>query len=172
MARTLTPAAAAALGLPSTKPAYLIHINWSTPVYLTTGATLAWGGSNWTSEVVDLSGLDWSGEGLAGATLRLGNNDQRYSALVLAEGVADVEVAVYAYDQAATAAGDPVCVFTGVGGRVTLDDDAVTVALRANKARALMCPRTRVSPASGFNHLPPRGTVIMWGSQRYVLEGR
>lgn len=172
MARALTPETATALGLPTTQPAYLIQINWSTVSRLTTGATLDWGGYTWLAEDAELSGLDWGSDGLNGATLRLGNSDQRYSALVLNEGVADVPIVVYAYDQAATAAGDPVKVFEGVGGKVDLDDDRVIIALRAIKARALTCPRTRVSPASGFHHLPPRGAVIMWGSQRYVLEGR
>lgn len=172
MARALTPATAAALGLPTTQPAYLVAIDWSTPAHLTTGVTLTWNGITWAAEDADLSGLDWGSDGLNDATLRLGNNDQRYSALVLAEGVADVPIVAYAYDQAATSAGDPVKVFEGVGGAVSLDDDTVTITLRTAKARALTCPRTRISPANGFNHLPPRGTVIMWGSQRYVLEGR
>ena len=172
MSRSLSSPTSAAVGAVVTRPAYLIQINWSTVSRLTTGATLDWNGYTWSSEDVDLSGLQWGNEGLKGATLRLGNNDQRYSALVLNEGVADVAVAVYAYDQAATATGDPVKVFSGVGGKVDLDDDRVTIALRATKSRALTCPRTRISPANGFNHLPPRGTVIMWGAQRYVLEGR
>jgi hypothetical protein len=172
MARSLSSPTGAAVGAIVTQPAYLIQINWSTVSRLTTGATLTWGGYSWLSESVALSGLQWGKDGLQSATLRLGNNDQRYSALALNEGVADVPIVVYAYDQAATAAGDPVKVFEGVGGKVDLNDDTVTITLRTAKARALTCPRTRVSPANGFNHLPPRGTVIMWGTQRYVLEGR
>jgi hypothetical protein len=168
--RSLSSPSIAALGAIVTQPAYLIQINWSTVSRLTTGATLTWGGYSWLSESVALSGLQWGKDGLQGATLRLGNNDQRYSALTLNNATAGVSAVVYAYDQAATAAGDPVKVFDGYCGKVDLDDDSVTIALRTDGA--LTCPRTRVSPANGFNHLPPRGTVIMWGAQRYVLEGR
>lgn len=169
MARSLSSPTGSAVGASGTAPAYLIQINWSTISRLTTGATLTWGGYSWLSESANLSGLQWSRDGLQGATLRLGNDDQRYSALALG-ATAGVAVAIYAYDQAATAAGDPVKVFDGYCGKVDLDDDGVTIALRTDGG--LKCPRTRVSPASGFNHLPPRGTVIMWGTQRYVLEGR
>jgi hypothetical protein len=171
MARLLTAQTTAALALPGTKPAYLLALYWSTPVYLTTGAGLTWNGQTWLAEIAELSSLQWSNDGLQGASLRLGNSDQRYSALALAEGVADVRVLVYAYDQTATATGDPVCVFDGRGGQLALDDDYVTIALRVNKARALFCPRLRISPASGFNHLPPRGTTIVWGQQQSTLRG-
>jgi hypothetical protein len=170
VSRTLSSPSTAAVGAIVTRPAYLIQINWATVSRLTTGETLTWGGYTWTSENVALSGLQWGSDGLQGATLRLGNSNQRYSALVLNGATAGVGVTIYAYDQAATAAGDPVSVFSGYCGKVDLDDDNVTIALRTDGG--LKCPRTRVSPANGFNHLPPRGTVIMWGSQRYVLEGR
>jgi hypothetical protein len=156
----------------ATAPAYFISIAWSTPSYLTTGPTTPWNGYNWLTEAVTVSGLSWSRDGTQVGTLRIVNNDQRYSALVMVEGVADVAINIWAYDQSATAVGDPLKVFSGVGGRAEFDDDTVTISLRSSKAGVSFSPRTRISPAGGFNHLPPRGTEIPWGSTKYVLEGR
>ena len=170
MSRTLTGPTTSAVAGPVTRPAYLVQINWSAIARLTTGTTLSWNGSMWVSAAAQLSGLSWRAGSLQSATLTLNNMAQEYSSLALSEGVADVPVYVWAYDQAATAAGDPVRVFTGVGNGCSMNDNFVVFELTA--AGALKSPRLRVTSANGFNHLPAAGEVIRWGSQRYVMSRR
>ncbi len=171
--RTLSTPTGNAVAATSTRPAYLVEIHWSTITRLTTGSdALTWNGYVWAPAEVDLTGLRWENAGLLSASLMLGNANQQFSALALNEGVADTSIVVYAYDQSATAAGDPVKVFDGVGGRCSLDDDAVTIELTTQRVRALKSPRQRITRAAGYSLLPAAGTVIRWGNNRYVLTGK
>ncbi|MBK7082347.1 MAG: hypothetical protein IPH55_17020 [Betaproteobacteria bacterium] len=171
--RTLSTPTGNAVSATSTRPAYLVEIHWSTITRLTTGGeALTWNGYVWAPADVTLTGLRWENAGLLSASLLLGNANQQFSALALNEGVADTSILVYAYDQSATATGDPVKVFDGVGGRCSLDDDAVTIELTTQRVRALKSPRQRITRAAGYSLLPAAGTVIRWGNNRYVLTGR
>jgi hypothetical protein len=171
MARTLSIATAAAVAEAGTAPAYLVQIGWSTVSRLTTADTvLDWGGYLWLPGPVTLSGLTWSNSGLQTARLELGNADQAFSALALNEGVSDISIVVYAYDRGAVAAGDPVKVFDGVGGRLSADDDSVSIELVTQRSRALKSPRQRITRAGGYSLLPAPGTVVRWGNERYILR--
>lgn len=171
--RTLSTPTGNAVVATSTRPAYLLEIHWSTITRLTTGGeALTWNGYIWAPADVELTGLRWENAGLLAASLRLGNANQQFSALALNEGVADVSILVYAYDQSATATGDPVKVFDGVGGSCALDDDAVTIELTTQRVRALKSPRQRITRAAGYSLLPAAGTVIRWGNRRYVLTSK
>jgi hypothetical protein len=173
MARTLSIGTAAAVAETGTAPAYLVQIGWSAVSRLTTADTvLSWSGYIWLPGPVTLSGLAWGNSGLQTARLTLGNTDQAFSALALNEGVADLSVVVYAYDRSATAAGDPVKIFDGVGGRLSADDNSVQIELSTQRARALKSPRHRVTRGAGYSLLPAPGTVVRWGNERYVLTRR
>ena len=168
MSRTLTQPTIDATALYGTRPAYFIQINWTTVVRLTTGVSTSWNGEPWVEGAVELSGLSWRVGSLQSATITLNNMAQEYGALALGEGVADVPVTIWAYDQTATAIGDPVKVFSGVGNKCALNDNTIVIELAP--PGALKSPRLRVTSANGFNHLPVG--VIRWGSQRYVLSSR
>jgi hypothetical protein len=162
-----------AIAAASTRPAYLVQIGWSTASRLTSAdAALTWNSYVWMPAPIELAGLKWDSAGLQAATLRLGNTDQAFSAPALNEGVADISIIVYAYDQSAVAAGDPIKVFDGVGGRLSADDNSVSIELSAQRSRALKSPRQRITRAGGYSLLPAPGTVVRWGNERYVLRRR
>jgi hypothetical protein len=162
-----------AIAAATTRPGYLVQIGWSTVTRITSSdASLTWNGFVWVPASVALSGLRWDNSGLQSATLRLGNTDQAYSALALNEGVADIAIVAYAYDQSATATADPIKVFDGVGGRLTADDNSVTIELTTLRSRALKSPRQRITRAAGYSLLPAPGTVVRWGSENYTLRRR
>lgn len=169
--RTLsTPTSNAVTGT-NTAPAYLIRIGWTTVTRLTTGdAALSWDGYLWVPAEARLTGIGWDKTGALSGSLILGNAEQQFSALALNEGVADVDITIWAYDRSATAAGDPVKVFDGFGGRLSANDDAINIELAAQRSRALKAPRQRVTRANGFSLLPAAGTIVRWGSQIYRIE--
>jgi hypothetical protein len=151
----------------------MVQIGWSTVTRLTTADTVVnWGGYLWLPGPVVLSGLSWNNSGIQTARLDLGNANQAFSALALNEGVADISIVVYAYDQSAVAAGDPVKVFDGVGGRLAADDNSVSIELSTQRSRALKSPRQRITRAGGYSLLPAPGTVVRWGNERYILRRR
>ena len=173
MSRTLSTATDAAVAATTTQPGYLVHIAWSTPSRLTSGRSpLNWNGYVWLATDIRVDGLKWDKAGQQTGSLTLGNSEQQFSALALNEGVADVPVSIWAYDRSATAAGDPVLVFSGVGGKLAANDDRLTLELTTQRSRALKCPRMRITAANGFNYLPVAGSSIRWGNERYVLRPR
>lgn len=168
-----TPTSNAIAG-PSTQPGYLVEIGWSTVSRLTTGDDLPWNGYVWVGADLAVTNLRWSRQGLVTATIRLGNALQQWSALALNEDVAGVPVRIWAFDQAATATGDPVLRLDGEGTVLTaVDEDAVTFDVASRGARSLKSPRFRIIAANGFSQLPVAGSTFRWGNQRYVLrQGR
>ena len=173
MSRTVSSPTSTAIGGTSTKPAYLIQINWSAVTRLTTAdASLSWNGYVWAPADVMVSGLKWEKTGTQTGSLTLGNSNQQFSALALNQGVADVAVTIWAYDRSATATGDPVKVFDGVGGRLNANEDVITFALTTQRSGALKCPRMRITAGNGFNLLPAAGSTLRWGAQKYVLTSR
>lgn len=162
-----------AIAAATTAPAYLVQIGWSSVTRITSAdAALTWNSAVWVPADVGLTGIGSESASRQSASLRLGNAQQEWSALALNEGVADVPVAIWAYDRSATAAGDPVLVFSGVGGRCSLDDNSVTIELATQRAATLKSPRQRITRAAGYSLLPASGTVIRWGNERYVLRRR
>lgn len=162
-----------AIASQATAPAYLVQIGWSTVARLTSdGEPLTWNGYVWVPADITCNGLRTDSGGGQGAVMRLGNASQQWSALALNEGVSDVPVSIWAYDRAATATGDPVLVFSGVGGRCSADDDTVAIDLATQRAATLKSPRQRITRSAGYSLLPAPGTVIRWGNQRYILRRR
>ncbi len=162
-----------AIAAATTAPAYLVQIGWSTVTRITSAPDpLTWNSAVWVPADIGLTGVGSESAARQSASLRLGNAQQQWSALALNEGVADVPVSVWAYDRSATASGDPVLVFAGVGGRCSLDDDNVTIELATQRAVTLKSPRQRITRAAGYSLLPAAGTVIRWGNERYVLRRR
>ncbi len=162
-----------AIAAAATAPAYLVQIGWSTVTRITSdGQPLTWNGYVWVPAAIEIDGLRSDSAGQQAAVLRLGNANQQWSALALNEGVSDIAIAIWGYDRSAVAAGDPVLVFSGVGGRCSADEDSITIELATQRAATLKSPRERIARGAGYSLLPAPGTVIRWGNQRYVLAAR
>lgn len=171
---TVSTPTANAIAARNTRPGYLVEIRWATVSRLTTGDDLLWNGYVWVAAEIDVQNLRWSQQGLVSATVKLGNALQQWSALALNEGVAKVPVKIWAFDQSATATGDPVLRLDGEGGAlISVDDDAIVFGVASKKARSLKSPRFRIISANGFSQLPVAGATFRWGNERYVLrQGR
>jgi hypothetical protein len=92
--------------------------------------------------------------------------------LVLQDGINDVRTRAWKFYKGATAPEDPAQVFDGVGDGARIAGGKVTIGLARSSSRTLMAPRSRIGPATGFNHLAPEGTIIKWGGRSVRLERR
>ena len=169
---TLSGPTLAALGLTVTRPGFLIQIEFSTILRLSTMGDVTWNSLLWTAADIRVSGLGQDGSATTTGQLTLGNADQAYGALVLNEGASDIRVSVWALYAGATATGDPVQRFTGVinGATIDVDNHVVTLPLVSQGVNTLHSPRVFINKASGFNFLQPAGTKIPFGNETFVLE--
>lgn len=168
--KTLSGALAAALGGPVQQPALLVEAGFDTVRRWSSFAALTWGGYTWTPQAMRIEGLQVAALSLRGS-LVLDNRDGAAGALVLAEGVQDRAFRVYAYDAAATAAGDVVWLCDAVGGAASVSEREVAIALR-DAAEATLSPRTFVNAANGFTQLVPAGAVLRLNGIDFRLDRR
>ena len=168
--KTLSSALSAALGGPVQRPALLVQVGFSTVQRWTSAATLTWNALTWTARDMRIEGLRVQALQVAG-TLVLGNADDVAGTLVLAEGVQDKAIAIYGYDAAATATADVVWLASAVGASAQVSTREVRIALR-HRTEFVHSPRTYVTPAAGFTHLLPAGTVLRINGQDMRLERR
>lgn len=172
--RTLSTPTQTEIAKTYTDPGYLVEIAFSTVVRLSSRGDVSWNGSSWlgseSGRDVGVDGLGSDGQGAQTGSLTLGNADNVVGALVLNEGVAGRAVKVWKFYEGATAAADPAQIFSGCGDEAEIGLTEVRISLVSESLQSLDSPRTRITKANGFNHLPPAGTIINWGGQAYRLE--
>jgi hypothetical protein len=164
--RTLSSALIAELGLTITRPGYLVQIDFSTPLYLSTLGDISWNVLSWIAADIKVSGLARDESGDSRGSISLGNMALDYGALVLNEGVADRAIRIWAIWSGVT---EPVEEFSGVGDACEVGE-RVSITLAGQGSRSLYSPRRFINERTGFNVLLPRGTKIAIGSQTYILE--
>lgn len=172
MARTLTPAAAAAAGRTVTRPLYLVEIQWATgPVSrLSSGADVSWNSLSWSGNAkLSVSGITATGNAEQAGQLSLGNVDLAFGALALGS-IADTPVRIWHAHADALGVADPHLVFDGVVDSAEVSEQTVTLALGPASSRAVFAPRLTVGPDAGFTVLLPAGTKIPVGNQVFILE--
>lgn len=164
--RPLSAATQAATQKTITTPAWLVEIVWTTSIIrLSSRGDQSWGGLTWTGGRLGPVAVSEQGGSLA-----LVNSDLAYSAIVLADGAADVPCRVWHFYGDAPAEDDPVLVFDGVTDGAEIAAGAVRLHLVQEHARTLFSPRRFIGPGTGFGHLRPAGTVLNWGGQTITLE--
>lgn len=167
--RTLSASLLTELGLTVTRPGYLVEIDFSTPLRLSTLGDITYGGNDWLAADVQVRGISAEGSAHQSGALIFNNTWSDFGALVLNEGVADRAIRVLAVYAGATA--DPVEVFNGVGDDAGFDAKGrLTINLHAAQMRSAFWPRARINAASGFTKIIPAGTRLTIGGQPYILE--
>ena len=172
MTRFLSPPTATGTSAPVTLPGYLVEIDFATPIYLSSRGNLTWNGQSWIAWDVRITGLGIDGAASSqNGNLTLGNTDYTIGALVLQQGAAGQVVKVWKFYGEAPAAADPVLVFAGVADAAAIDPDngTVTMTLQQEGGITQFSPRTYITYASGFSHIPPSGTVIHWNGDTFTL---
>jgi hypothetical protein len=169
MSRTVTAAVEARIVEPGTKPGYFIQIGFPSGIvrHCTRKQSETWNSLVWVGAAVKVSGIEGSGQH---AQLEYFDADAAMRTLILADGINDRAVTIWKYYAGALAAGDPVLVFEGVGDGAAIRQGKVSIGLARTGSRTLMSPRSRIGPATGFNHLPPEGTIVHWYGRAIRLE--
>lgn len=172
MSRTLTAALLSELGNAVTTPGYLVEIQFSTPVRLSTRGTLPWNGNTWISRAVEVGGLGYAVDSPAqSGSLKIGDSDMAMTALVLAQGIASRTINVWKFYGSTPAAADPVQIFAGAGDAAQMDPGSgvVTISLVQRGARELYAPRRFMTKANGFNYMPVPGMKIEFNGEGFTL---
>lgn len=170
MSRAVSLPTATATEQVGTAPGYLIQIGFTSGVVRhSSRETQAWNSLVWVPAAVKVSGIEGTG---MRASLEYWDPDAAMRTLVLADGINDRPVSIWKFYVGALAAGDPVQVFDGVGDGAQMRQGRVTIGLARTGSRTLMSPRVRIGPATGFNHLPPEGTIVHWAGKTLRLERR
>lgn len=174
MTRTLTAALTTEVTRDVTSPGYLIEIQFSTPLRLSTRGTMVWSGNTWTTWGAIVRGIATDSQGdESSASIMLWNGDYTLSALVLGEGIANRVVNIWKfYGDSALTVTDPVHVFSGVADDASVNptNGEVTINLVRVNAAAQFAPRFYITPDNGFSFLPAPGTVIDWDGERFILD--
>jgi hypothetical protein len=118
-----------------------------------------------------VNGLTNTPGGVTTVTLLVSNADNVIGTVLLNEGIELSQVKIWAYDQGAIGASDPVQVFNGSIEEVTdINHTYAVMQLKSGFGEALYSPREFISPALGFNFVTPSNTKIDFNGETYVLE--
>lgn len=161
--RNLPGSLPAAVAQTITTPAWLVEVDFSTPLRLSSRGDQSWGGYTWTGGRLGKVTLSASG-----GHMEIINTDLAAGALAMNEGVADRRVRAWAFY--ADNPSDVVAVFDGVGDGVDIGPDRIRITLQTANLRSLFSPRRFIGASAGFNQLLPAGTRITWGGQTITLE--
>jgi hypothetical protein len=162
--KPVTPAQQAAHTGPVQRPGLLVEIHFSTVRRWSSRGQITWGGYTWAPRDVRADSLRVQPLQVAGTLLLAG---AEATALVLAEGVQDRLVRLYSFD--AGVPGEALWLCDAVGAGAQVGDGVARVSLR-HRAEYTASPRVYVTPAAGFTHLQPAGTVLRINGMDYRLE--
>lgn len=154
-----------------TRPRYLLRIDWTTTLYLSTRGTVVYDGQTWTGGTLTLERLAaLPGAGLEGE-ISLTAADGTGAALALGGEISDVSfVLSMLYGDGPWAAGEAVVLAEGVLDGAEITATRVRFGLAAEGRRRAAGPRVYCSPPL-MRHLPAPGSVLTWAGERYELVG-
>ena len=159
MSRTVSTTIQTGLDAHVAQPAYLVEVLLTQPLRWSSAGALTWNGEQWLAAGMSVKVADEKG-----ATLRIRNDDNSGSSLVLNNRLRDVEVRIYKHYN-----GDAVEVFRGYGGSAKLSAMYAEITLHANQSQNAKAPRGRIA-APVFTNLPKLGEVIAWGGDKIKVE--
>ena len=151
-----------------TRPVFLVRLDFSPPVYLSSAARIQWGGYTWEPYGVSVGRIALDSMGQADVAMRISNLDRTFGVLVLNQAPKDRTAKVYIHYPDGPI--DPLELVDGVmdGARI---GEYVDITVISRSTYYGMSPRVRCAPPT-FNHMPPVGTVLRWGNTSIQLERR
>lgn len=170
MPRVLSGPTSTATAKRITQPGYLFQAAFPFPIYYSSRSDVTWNGHTFIAANLKVGTVAQQADGSATLQLAIGNSDGAFGAICLAQDPHDVPVSVWKFYEGATAAGDPLLLFSGSIDAAGIAEDAVTLTMTSLNRRTLFIPRRRFTPVTGFNHLLPAGRVIEFGGLRIDLE--
>lgn len=169
MTRTVSAPTATAAAQTITQPGILLQVGFTFVQRLSSRGDVTWNGFTWLAANIRMGQLQEAPNGSATMQVLVGNTDLAFGAACLGEAPQDKAVSLWQFFEGATAAGDPVPIFSGVIDSCDITPAAVTLQLSSLNQRTLIIPRRRITADAGFNHLLPAGRVIEFDGVRYEL---
>ncbi len=155
----------------STAPGYLIYIDFSPPIRLSTRGTVTYQGAVWNSANIAISGVSADSAPNQKATILIADYDAAMTAMLFNNSVADRQIIIYAFDGDVT--DSHVEMIYGVGGAVSGDAyNNIKISVANLSSRTIFIPQKRIAPEFGFNHVPPNGMVIKTATGTITLRNR
>jgi hypothetical protein len=167
MSRTLSGAMTTAVAAPVTLPGYLIEIGFAMALRSSTRGSISWNSLSWTPRDVRVANLSTDGNGSrATGTLLVGNADMSFGTQVLSEGISGRTAKIWKFYGESPALADPVKVFDGVCDQCDFAESGPVRVTLVQTGSLLFCPRTYMTPESGFHFLPTPGQTVTWNGEK------
>jgi len=156
-----------------TVPFYIVKIEFATATsFLSETQEVTFETNVYTEGAIKVGSFRWSPDGVQAGSIKLLNENDAATALVLNNLIQDTPVSIYkVYSTGPSTNTPPLLVVTGVlsGSRITPEES--TIGVLTSTADTEHAPRDFFTIEEGFNHLPPTGTVVTWAGEKYVLQG-
>lgn len=156
--KTLSGPHTTALGAAVTKPAWLVQIDFATPLRMSSLGTISWSGQTWTAAGVSVEGLMVEAFRVQGSVV-IQNLDGVIGNTILTDGIQDRNVTIYSYDGGATAAADVQWMASAVCAGATVGVEQARINLR-HVFEFVASPRTYANALGGFTYMMKPDTVI------------
>lgn len=171
--RTLPANVLAVIDDQHTEPFHIVKIEFANATkYLSETQEVVFEGNTYVEGAIQVGSFRWGPDGTQSGAIRLLNENNAASALVLNDKVDDVVVTIYkVYSTGPATNTDPVVYVVGVLDGSALSPKEAVLKVVTSKADTEFVPNEFYTIEEGFNHLPPSGTVVQWANEKYVLQG-
>jgi hypothetical protein len=169
--RSLHSALQAQYNAPVQRPVWLVQVDLSSTIYLSSYDSITWNGQTWNPVNIDVASIRVAALVVSGE-LVLGNADDAGASLVLNETFTDKRIRIWGYDMgvgATPAATVPFLLCDAVGAGAEISPDYVRVGLR-DICEYRVGPRATVTSKYGFNTILPAGRTITINGTTFVLQ--
>lgn len=160
----------AVLNNPVTSPAFHLELGFAPPVRYCSAGTVNWNGFSWVEKGFEVSELDVDVRGLERMTVTCENLDLQLGVVTLAQVAKDKPVKIWlTYDPWKPDSPRQLLMSGFMDGAVI--GDYIVYQVISDSTYYGAAPRVNCAPPV-FNHLPPSGTIVRWGSTEVTVETR
>ena len=172
--RNIPASAQTEIAIDFTRPVYLVKLLIPGQTrYVSTNIQITFEGNTYIEGQVTVGNFQWTSDGVQLGTIRLSNEANAASALVLGSTINDIGVEIYkTYLISGGGNTHPSLYVRGVMDGATIEPDESTVTIVSTTARQAFLPNRYHTVAEGFSWLPVEGEVVTWGTEVFLLQSR
>ncbi len=155
-----------------TRPVYLVKMLFpAATTFMSSGPQITFDSDIYIEGQISVETVEWNADGGQSGVLRLSNENNAASALLLAGTVNDVIVEVYlTYLISGGGNTAPEMYIKGSMDGAEIEADSATVNILSTTSQTAFIPNRYHTAAEGFNWLPVDGEIITWGEEVFILK--
>jgi len=155
-----------------TRPVYLVKMLFpAATTFMSTGPQITFSSDIYIEGQISVLTVEWNADGGQSGVLRLSNENNAASALLLTGTVNGVLVEVYkTYLISGGGNTAPEMYIKGTMDGADIGADSSTVNILSTTSKTAFVPNRYHTAAEGFNWLPIDGEIITWGDEVFVLR--